>query len=515
MKEFVCDCCGTLVPEENLEVHNDNLTLCKSCFEEHYFYCNDCNELHLIDESYYIEDCCKWVCDNCICNYSYCEDCGNYFEYTRYIQDRDYCVCDNCYGDGGYFYCAGCDNYYSNDSYGDCDDYDDYCYDCWNENNSSELLSYHSFNSWYEYKGSSEEEAPYYIGKEIELEPNGYDSIYEVKELMDRYLRAVAMEDGSLNHGGLEVVTQPESWEFLQEHKEDYKNFFEGVEKLQYGNCGHCGLHFHITRPNENVISRIIVLLESFKDEIKKLSRRKEHQINQWSTFLTDYYNGDKTRKYQSTKYLKEKFLSQYHNRYMALNLTNSKTIEFRFFNGANNFEEFWGALQFIHNLMEIALEEDRDINSVNWSELMRGEELITQAIKTEVIDINKFALDTTEMYEKVIALEESTKQDIKKIMNNFIKYVNRELSNLSVDNKFEDFNELLIKTRDFSYEISTKYNYLSSLVNIYRDIDTNDIASTKTRLQITSNHDKYQRYFKQLDKIINNYESEVMLQCA
>ena len=88
MKEFVCDCCGTKVPEENLEVHNDNLTLCKCCFIEHYFYCSDCNELHLIEEGYYIEDCDKWICDNCIYNYSYCitllSKCSNF---CRFIHD--------------------------------------------------------------------------------------------------------------------------------------------------------------------------------------------------------------------------------------------------------------------------------------------------------------------------------------------------------------------------------------------------------------------------------------------
>lgn len=512
-KTFTCYCCGNELPLEELEVEENNLQLCSSCYESEYFTCEDCGGIHHNDNMYFISDRDKYVCESCSYSYYYCEDCGEYVSSATYIEDRDYYVCDSCYDYDNYFYCESCGRYYSNDSYGGSDDYDTYCSSCYEEQCGG-LLGYHCFNDWCEFKSDNEEAVPYYIGTEIELEPCGSSDVNELIDIMNNNINAVAMEDGSLNHGGAEVITHPQSWKYFKEHKQDYVNFFKEVNNLGYANMGHCGLHFHVTKPNENVISRVIVLLESFKSEIKKLSRRQDYQLRQWSKFLTDCRN-NQSLKYQSTKYLKEKFLNTYHDRYMALNLTNSKTIEFRFFNGANNFEEFWSSLQFIHNLMQLALNEDLDINKIKWEYLIYGEELIAQAIKTKTYLLDKYAKDTTDIYEKILLLESNTKQDLKKVMNNFIKYVNRELNNLQLDNHSSDYNEMIEKTNNFSNEISRTCNYLSQLVRVYQSIDNREISETKWSLDTTSYHDKYQRYFKKLEKLISNYESEVNMQCA
>lgn len=514
-KMFVCDCCGETLPVTELEVKDSNFTLCEKCYESEYFTCEDCGKIEHVDNSYYISDRDKYVCEHCSNNYYYCEDCGDYVEGAYYIHDCDYHVCDNCYYRSGYFCCEQCGEYYSNDSYGGDDDYGYPCCDNCYQESSHGLFGYHTFNSWVNFLGKDEKEAPYLIGKEIEIEPKGCgERIEDVIEIMENNLNAVPMEDGSLSYGGVEVVTHPESWEYLKENKQKYVNFFNEIEKLGYGNNGHCGLHFHVTRPNDEVISRIIVLMESFKSEIKKLSRRQEHQLDEWSKFLTDY-NSNHPMKYQSTKYLKEKFINTYHDRYMALNLSNSKTIEFRFFNGANNFEEFWGALQFIHNIMQIALNEKVDINKVKWEFLIYGDELIAQAIKTDTYLVEKYAKDTTDIYEKLLTLETNTKEELKKVMNNFIKYVNREINNIELGNQFTDYNEMVEKTSNFSNEIGRTCNYLSNLVRLYQNIDSREIADTKFSLELQANRDKYQRYFKKMSELITNYESEVRLQCA
>ena len=514
-KVFTCSECGVVLPLEELEKEQDGLQLCSNC-SEHYFECNDCGYLYHEDYLHYVEDSGVYVCDDCADNnYNYCHDCDNLTQEFYYIEDRDYYVCRHCL-DYEYYYCDICGHYVSSDNwYGDNDNGVYVCCDCYEEQ-SGGLLGYHCFNDWHEYLGKNEENAPYLIGKEIELEPLSYDkqNVSGVIEVMKNNLNAVAMYDGSLRSGGAEVVTQPESWEYLKEHKENYRKFFNEIEELGYGNAGGCGLHFHVSRPNENVISRIIILMESFKSEIKKLSRRREHQITQWAKFLTDF-NTKYPSKYQSSKYLKEKFLSEYHDRYMALNLTNSNTIEFRFFNGANNFEEFWASLQFIHNLMQLALNEEVDVNKIKWDFLIYGDELIAQAIKTKTYLVEKYAKDTTDIYEKLLAIENSTKEDLKKVMNNFIKYVNREINNIELNNQFTDYGELMEQTSKFSNEIYSTCNYLNQLIRIYQSIDNREINDIKFSIDITTNKEKYKRYFKKLQKLISNFESEVSLQCA
>lgn len=518
-KLFTCDCCGNTLSIDELEVEDGNFQLCKSCYEDNYFYCDDCGQLRHIDEMTYINENGHNVCESCLDNYYYCEGCNEYVTNATYISDRDCYYCEDCFDNNDCFYCYECGDYYSGDSYGGSDGYDNYCDNCYCD--SGELLSYHSFNDWQPHYATNEivENVKYLIGDEKELEPKGSPDVETVISIMNKYIDDVAMEDGSLSFGGAEIISHPRSWEYLQEHKNDYKNFFNEIEDINYGNLGNAGLHFHVTRPNENVITRIIILMESFKDEIKKLSRRRSSQLSMWANFLTDEYSFDnKYKKYQSSKYLKENYLSKERwdfKRRMALNLTNEKTIEFRFFNGVNNFEEYWASLQFIHNLMEISFDETKDINEVKWIDLLQGEELQKQAEKLELLNIDKTAKDTTEIYEKVLVIEETTKNDIKKIINNFIKYVNRELNNMELNNKYNNFEELISKTRDFSYSINEKYSYIAQLVNIYQSVDTSNIGNTKNKIEFMTKYDKYKRYFKQLENTLKNYESEVSLQCV
>ena len=513
-KQHVCSRCGKMIEGDYQEI--DGEIVCQDCIEEYYFYCEDCNKIEERDNGYWIEDSQKLVCSDCIDDYDCCERCGSYFSRTTYVNGYGY-VCDDCFDRGDFGYCEGCDEYYCMDDlyYSERNDCY-YCNSCWDEYGGDYdglLYEYHDFDDWHLYKGANEETPNYYIGKEIELEPKNYSNVESVVDTMNEYLNAVGMEDGSLDSGGVEVVTHPESWEYLQTKKEDYKKFFEKMEELKYGDAGNTGLHFHITRPNENVVSRIIVLLESFKEEIQKLSRRNGDF--HWSKFLSDGESDEVEKlKYQSTKYLKDKYINSYHDRYVALNLCNTRTIEFRFFNGANNFEEFWGDMQFIHNLMEIALDESRDLNTISWNELIYGEELVEQARKQGVLGINKKAKDTSEIVIKLEKLKEDTKEEIRNTLKNFIRYMTRQLEDKRLDiiNR-SDIDSIEATGRDFITGLQCDLNYLHSVIQLYKSVDYQTIKNLKqtyTNIKEENKEDKYNNYFEQIDKTFNTFESEV-----
>lgn len=504
----VCRECMQKIEGEFVEI--DGEYVCQNCFDEKYFYCDDCGEVELRDNGIWIEDCDSLVCEDCAeNNYYRCEDCGNYFSNTTYISNYGE-VCEHCYEYGDYGYCESCENCYHTDDlhWSDRDDCY-YCDDCYEDDENGELYCYHSFRDWHLFKGTNEENVPYYIGKEIELEPKNNYCLSEVIEIMHRYINGVGMEDGSLNSGGVEVVTHPESWQYLLENKDNYKNFFDEMERLGYGDAGHTGLHFHITRPNDNVIARIVVILESFKEEIKKLSRRNGDF--HWSKFFSDNESAPSEKiKYQSTKYLKDKYINTWHDRYVALNLQNEKTIEFRFFNGANNFEEFWGALQFIHNIMEVALDETRELNTITWQELIVGDELIEQAKKQEVFGIDKLAKDTSEVVEKLEKIKENTKEEVKKTLKNFIRYITKELESkrLEIINR-NDITEIETKSSNFVNELSSNLRYLQNITWLYKKVDEVNFEAFK-RYAEEYKQDKYDRYFKQINKAFDNFEKEI-----
>ena len=518
MSKIKCRDCEKIINKDELEnaYEIDGEYVCQDCFNENYFYCDRCGSIELQENGTHIQDTDLWVCENCRDYYTYCEDCGEYFEYTTYIEGHG-SVCEHCYDYGDYGYCEGCGNYYHRDylnysEYHDCD----YCDDCYSEYNNDRIYGYHEFNDWRLFKGATEETPTYYIGKEIEIEPkNCYGgNVDNILDIMNNHINAVGMHDGSLSCDGVEVVTHPESWQYLQEHKQNYIDFFKEIEEENYGNGGHCGLHFHVTRPSEDVVSRVIVILESFKDEIKKLSRRNGN--SQWSRFITDNGGSELDNiKYKSTKYIKENYVNGYHDRYVALNLNNSKTIEFRFFSGANNFEEFWGALQFIHNIMEVALDETRDINTITWNELINGEELQEQARKQEVLNIDKVVKDTTEILEKIEKAKEETKEDIKRTLRNFIKYLTREMQSKKLDTI--DINNILdieTKGRDYINTLSNNLRYIENINSFYRSINDYSINRIKDTVKYykenNNNAKDYSRYFKQIEKSIDKFESEV-----
>ena len=521
MKKEILKCrdCGKVIDYDDYSL-SENEYLCTDCYYDKYTEC-ECGKIILQEEANFIDDCYVY-CDDCLDeNCFYCDDCNEY----HHNDDKYYVigvgnVCESCLNNGDYCQCPDSNNYYRYDDmyYSDREDLY-YCSDCI-DNHRNELLEYHEFGEYdYFFFKNADEVDPYYIGQEVETEPLGSSNVKGVlNAIKDNNINAVGEEDGSLNYGGVEIVSHPETYEYKLAHKEDYRNLFRDLENLNYGDAGHAGLHFHVTKPNDNVISRVIVLLESFKPEIKKLSRRTEGQLSSWSKFLTDYHTDKEDNiKYQSTKYIKETYIKGYHDRYYALNLTNSNTIEFRFFNGANNFEEFWGALQFIHNIMELALDEERELNTIQWKDLLQGDELIAQAIKQDVFDVEKFAKDTTQIYEKIKDLKEKTKEEIKRNLKNFIKYINRQMSNIDTKNiKSSDITTIKNNSRKFVDNLQNDLSFLESVINTYNMVETASIDSIKFQMDwlkknAERNGKKYSRYFNLTEKSILKFESEVI----
>ena len=518
-KRTCCECGNEIVGDF---VEYGGEVYCQECFDELFFTCDDCGEIYSKDYGYYVESEDRYVCDNCLDNnYFKCEECGEYHRecdgYTINDGRGDYfTICQDCFDNGYYYCCDDCGDYFHEDDMYFRDGYA-YCNECY-QNNSHGIYDYHEFDDWVFYKGNNEENPKYYIGAEIELEPHGYSNVSGVVDAIEN-INAVGMHDGSLQDGGVEVVTHPETPQYREEHKKDYMEFFNDIKNINYGNAGGCGLHFHVSRPNDDIVSRVIVILESFKDEIKKLSRRRESQLDHWAKFLTDNCCSDEKIKYQSTKWLKEKYIKNYHDRYFALNLTNDHTIEFRFFNGADNFEEFWAAYQFIKNLMDIALDENRELNTIKWADLLQGEELINQAQKLGVFDIDKTAKDTSdiiEIYEKAVM---KTKEEIKRTLLNLARYINKEMSELDIKSiKASDINQISEKCNDFIVDFKYRKQYLERVTNLHEALTNNDgikISDIKdywenTKSSYPNNTKRYKRYDKMIEKSIKNFESEV-----
>ena len=85
-----------------------------------------------------------------------------------------------------------------------------------------------------------------------------------------------------------------------------------------------------------------------------KLSRRKSSDLRRWSKFLTGNYDKDELK----AEYITD-LMENNNDRYSALNLRNSATIEFRFFRGTLKNESFHAAFELIYNIVSYSKDND------------------------------------------------------------------------------------------------------------------------------------------------------------
>ena len=450
-ERFYCDDCGEEVEsqEDLIYVESEDRYVCQSCFDDNYYTCEDCGEVVHRDNIHWVgsyDD--RGVCDSCIDDYLYCDDCGHYYP----SDEVEYHEEDDAY----------------------------YCYDCAG-NHRSRIYGYHTFNDWEFYKTDSEEEPPFYIGHELEVENPRNDNSC-VDYLYDN-LNVVCMHDGSLNTG-YEIISHPQSFNYIMENKEKYKMAFEKL--ISNGYKSHetdtCGLHFHVSRPFYNrirelenkydkteeevkeleelrakqneIIDRIILVMETYKEELIQFSRRNPSQLSRWAKFMSDR-TSTPSGGIKSLYYIKKH--KDTCDRYQALNLTNRATIEFRIFRGTLKYETFMASIELVNNIVKQCSDLSIPITDINWKTITEGE-FAPQYCIDRGIETDKVIVDNSE---EEIDNEKKIMEYTKTISRDILKLYNGELKRLSKNT---------IRTTTNANEAQEKLGDMYSRVNAFRD---------------------------------------------
>ena len=133
-----------------------------------------------------------------------------------------------------------------------------------------------------------------------------------------------------------------------------------------------CGLHIHINRTafgedaeiQEAVIGRIVFFVEKHWNELVKFSRRTAENLNRWAA---KYATISDTTK-ETYKKAKDKRLG----RYVAVNLENYNTVEFRLFRGTLCYKTFIATLQLVYEICRFAIMlSDRELEEMSWSDFV------------------------------------------------------------------------------------------------------------------------------------------------
>ena len=331
---------------EDLSSVND--TVEEDCEEEELMECEECGES--CTETFTTED--GEVCSECFSNYSKCTDCGEWVKDTCNTNNGP--VCQNCY-DETYFTCERCGSVHSSEdsntvvvnTYGReeeywcdscvgqeayrCDDCGDvfhpdctssdgnstYCHCCM-DLGSRKGRRIHDYN--FNPSASMHGKGPLYLGVELEMEcsdrSDTADSLYALSDEEDLFY---IKSDGSLKNG-IEVVTHPCSLAFHQEEF-GWEDLVKAAvsEGARSHDTSTCGIHVHLSRKffTLSEVTRFVAFVNVHGDHLKVLARR---EASGYSRFKN---------KNSGTKRL----VTQ-EERYEAVNLYNSRTLEVRIFKG-------------------------------------------------------------------------------------------------------------------------------------------------------------------------------------
>lgn len=361
---------------------------------EEKIYCSHCGSF--IDTDDYEEFNGEILCSDCIDNFtSVCDCCGERIWSEDTYGDEYTTLCYHCYNNH-YTRCEECDSIIHND---DAYEYDDgyFCHECYQRIRKNAAIHEYSYKPEPIFYGDSNR----YFGVELEIDGAGKDDEY-AKELLDianmREEHIYIKTDGSLDDG-MEIVSHPMSIEYHKDFCwEDIMHHAVGLGYRSH-QTSTCGLHVHVNRDSlgknreeqDEVISRILYFVEHHWNEMLKFSRRSEYAMNRWAARY-GYEN--------SPKAIMDKAKKNY-GRYVAVNLCNYHTIEFRLFRGTLKYNTLIATLELVNKICELAvLMNDEEIAKLSWSEFVAGitEPELIQYLKERSLYINEKITTEEEM---------------------------------------------------------------------------------------------------------------------
>ena len=306
-----CEECGDVVHRDDGYYHDDT-ALCEHCYDDMVVSCHSRRCSHTMWKRDATEINGNYYCDDCVSEYfTQCATCEEYVDndYACYHERTERMYCESCYpGDSS------------------TDKIHDYGY-----KPSANFLRTST---------DAKERPRLYFGVELEVE-NCRDIADDfVEEHADNEDKFYLKNDGSLDEG-FEVVTHPATFDY-------HMNRMDWKESLAYlksnGGKSHdtatCGLHVHLSRNFFSVseVTRLTAFVNIQEAFFTALARRDGKQWSKYKNKGNGSTCGAYGKKYNS-------------ERYEAVNLQNSKTVELRIFKGSLNADTVLATVQLCNAL--------------------------------------------------------------------------------------------------------------------------------------------------------------------
>jgi hypothetical protein len=290
--------------------------------------CNGCNDIYRYNG--------EWINEE-------------YMEYNGLVWD---CNNELAHIDDVYYWESDGDYHHSPESDDDDDDDDDD-----SDMDSACINSYSYRPSMKFHKLSNENENAPFFGIELEVErknSNGLKHKYMAGKIDHEHW--YFKTDGSLTDG-FEIVTHPMTFNYIKNCESTFSDSLKLLVENGYNSydANTCGMHIHISKNNFTTwhLYRFLKFFVENKEFIVSISQRKMEKLKKWANIEDD---NDTSLIYKAKK------KDGNNERYVAINLKNSQTIEIRIFRGTLNLNSFMKNIEFAHSLF-MYTKENKEIS--------------------------------------------------------------------------------------------------------------------------------------------------------
>jgi hypothetical protein len=182
-------------------------------------------------------------------------------------------------------------------------------------------------------------------GIELEVEAHHDQNLRRIFDGL-RYVKNIYFKEDSSLRNGIEIVSDPMTWEYLKSNNPYDKIFDLRSKGLHSYLSGRCGLHIHTPKKfwSELQIYKVMILFSMYPTYILKMSQRNSESLDRWATIQ---YSRGRIKSWSKWKG------HHYNFRHTAINLSQEHTIEFRIFRGNLIPERFWCAIEFVRAIWE------------------------------------------------------------------------------------------------------------------------------------------------------------------
>ena len=336
-----CESCNREFPTEDLTETARGDMVCSNCLRRYYFACEDCMDI-APRGSRVVTGSGRSICQACYeSNYFTCEVCGEVLHMDYYHGDG---VCDGCH-----------DNEPE-----DSPDTGDWKIEDYGYKPRPRFYGSPKRGMWY--------------GLELETE-NTRDLLCDLDTMPEWY----AKHDGSLDESGVEFVSHPMTLDYIRENWDRVMKPLCDLRSrgARSWNGGRCGFHIHVSESAWSHL-QVVKLLKFFANNpayiLQVSGRSSMESLHRWASIEIDR-DPDNGVLYGLAYKAKHKGDCDKYgfNRYVAINLCNRRTIEFRLFRGSLIEDRIKACLEFVQALCDFTLDSPITFTVADFQSFVRN----------------------------------------------------------------------------------------------------------------------------------------------